>query len=452
MKKYISILTIIYLGFAAPGCKKYLDEKPDVKLALPSTLADFQALLDNYPVINNSDPGSGEISADNYYLFDADYQALSTDYFRNMYTWQKSNLFMPQSNDWYYSYRPVFTANTILESLSKIAETGSNQHDYNNVKGEAFFIRGKAFLQVAGLWTSAYDPNVSSVQLGIPLRLSSDFNQQSVRSNLQETYNQIIADLRSAAALLPITPLHVMRSSKPAAFALLARTYLYIQQYEKAGLYADSCLQLAHTLLDYNTLNAGANYPIAQFNPEVIHENKIPVPAPLSNTRARIDTLLYNSYAANDLRKIILFKASANGTHVFKGSYEGGGNLFGGVAVDEVYLMRAECFARVGKTNEAMSDLNTLLTNRFRSGTFVPVMATNAKDALSLILTERRKELLMRGLRWMDLKRLNKEGANITLSRSINGQTYTLLPNDLRYALPIPDDIILLTGMQQNPR
>jgi hypothetical protein len=230
MKKYISILTIIYLGFAAPGCKKYLDEKPDVKLALPSTLADFQALLDNYPVINNSDPGSGEISADNYYLFDADYRALSTDYFRNMYTWQKSNLFAPQSNDWYYSYRPVFTANTILESLSKIAETGSNQHDYNNVKGEAFFIRGKAFLQVAGLWTSAYDPNVSSVQLGIPLRLSSDFNQQSVRSNLQETYNQIIADLRSAAALLPITPLHVMRSSKPAAFALLARTYLNMKK------------------------------------------------------------------------------------------------------------------------------------------------------------------------------------------------------------------------------
>jgi tetratricopeptide (TPR) repeat protein len=452
MKKYISILTIIYLGFAAPGCKKYLDEKPDVKLALPSTLADFQALLDNYPVINNSDPGSGEISADNYYLFDADYRALSTDYFRNMYTWQKSNLFAPQSNDWYYSYRPVFTANTILESLSKIAETGSNQHDYNNVKGEAFFIRGKAFLQVAGLWTSAYDPNVSSVQLGIPLRLSSDFNQQSVRSNLQETYNQIIADLRSAAALLPITPLHVMRSSKPAAFALLARTYLYMQQYEKAGLYADSCLQLAHTLLDYNTLNAGANYPIARFNTEVIHENQIPVPAPVSIKRARIDSLLYKSYASNDLRKTIFFKASTNGTHVFRGSYESGGNLFGGIAVDEVYLMRAECFARVGKISEAMSDLNTLLVKRFQSGTFVPIIAANANDALAMILIERRKELLMRGLRWMDLKRLNKEGADITIMRNVNGQTYTLLPNDLRYALPIPDDIIQLTGMQQNPR
>jgi tetratricopeptide (TPR) repeat protein len=452
MKKYISILIILFLGFASPGCKKYLDEKPDVKLAVPSTLADFQALLDNYPVINNADPGSGEISADNYYLFDADYQALSTDYFRNMYTWQKSNLFMPQSNDWYYSYRPVFTANTIIESLVNITVTGSNQNDYNNVKGEAFFVRGKAFLQVAGLWTSAYDTNAASTQLGIPIRLSSNFNQKSTRSNLQETYNQIISDLRSAAALLPITPLHVMRSSKPAAFALLARTYLYMQQYEKAGLYADSCLQLTHTLLDYNTLNAGANYPIAQFNTEVIHENKIPVPAPLSNTRARIDSLLYNSYSSNDLRKIIFFKTSANGTHVFKGSYEGGGNLFGGIATDEVYLMRAECFARAGKISEAMGDLNTLLSKRFQSGTFVPLIADNANDALAIILTERRKELLMRGLRWMDLKRLNKEGANITITRNVNGQSYTLLPNDLRYALPMPDDIIQLTGMQQNPR
>lgn len=58
----------------------------------------------------------------------------------------------------------------------------------------------------------------------------------------------------------------------------------------------------------------------------------------------------------------------------------------------------------------------------------------------------------MRGLRWMDLKRLNKDSANIILTRQVNGQTYTLQPNDLRYALPLPEDIIQITGMQQNPR
>jgi len=73
-------------------------------------------------------------------------------------------------------------------------------------------------------------------------------------------------------------------------------------------------------------------------------------------------------------------------------------------------------------------------------------------EALAIILIERRKELLMRGLRWADLKRSNKEGANKTLIRIINGHPVTLPPNDNRYAQPLPNEIILLTGMPQNSR
>ncbi|WP_143754113.1 hypothetical protein [Chryseobacterium sp. 52] len=59
---------------------------------------------------------------------------------------------------------------------------------------------------------------------------------------------------------------------------------------------------------------------------------------------------------------------------------------------------------------------------------------------------------MIRGLRWSDLKRYNSDGANITLTRTVNGQTNTLPPNYLRYAVAIPEDIITLTGMSQNPR
>ncbi|HEY0177744.1 MAG TPA: RagB/SusD family nutrient uptake outer membrane protein, partial [Pedobacter sp.] len=71
---------------------------------------------------------------------------------------------------------------------------------------------------------------------------------------------------------------------------------------------------------------------------------------------------------------------------------------------------------------------------------------------LRIVLQERRKELIMRGIRWMDIKRLNKEGANITLTRKLNGNVYTLPANDLRFALPIPDDVIAFSGMKQNLR
>jgi len=59
---------------------------------------------------------------------------------------------------------------------------------------------------------------------------------------------------------------------------------------------------------------------------------------------------------------------------------------------------------------------------------------------------------LFRGLRWIDIKRLNKEGAGIIPIHSLGMQQFSLIPNDNKYALPIPSDIIKMTGMQQNPR
>jgi hypothetical protein len=50
----------------------------------------------------------------------------------------------------------------------------------------------------------------------------------------------------------------------------------------------------------------------------------------------------------------------------------------------------------------------------------------------------------------MDIKRLNKEGRNIVLRRFLNGNTYTLEPNAAYYALPIPTDIVEITGIPQN--
>jgi hypothetical protein len=50
----------------------------------------------------------------------------------------------------------------------------------------------------------------------------------------------------------------------------------------------------------------------------------------------------------------------------------------------------------------------------------------------------------------MDIKRLNKENANIVLVRKIEGQAYTLQPNANYYALPLPADVIKASGIPQN--
>jgi len=60
-------------------------------------------------------------------------------------------------------------------------------------------------------------------------------------------------------------------------------------------------------------------------------------------------------------------------------------------------------------------------------------------EALKKVLIERRKELVWRaGLRWDDIRRLNKEGANISLSRKLGNEIYVLEAGSPRFAFPIP--------------
>ncbi|MDP4129794.1 MAG: RagB/SusD family nutrient uptake outer membrane protein [Bacteroidota bacterium] len=437
------------------GCKKYLDQKSNQSLSALSSVQDLQSLLDNFYPVNTYDPIAGEVSADNYYVYDADWSGLD-DYARNTYSWQKDNLFRPGNfNDWSLAYNNVYRANTVLGNINKINRTPGDQDDWNNAKGSALFLRGKTFLQVAWVWALAYDETTSSTDMGIPLRLDPDFNEPSVRATMQQTYDQVISDLEASIPLLPVTPIHLVRPSKSAAYGWLARAYLSMRKYDSAWLYADRCLQSNNHLLDYNTLNPSAFPPIESFNPEVIFQNELDAPIILYNPIAKIDSILYASYDNNDLRKTVCFSDNHDGTFSFQGSYAGSDYIdypFDGIATDEMYLTRAECYARKGDVGDAMNDLNTLMVKRWVSGLFVPFTATDATDALNKILLERRKELLFRGSRWVDIKRLNKEGANIVLKRIMNGQLYTLPPNDPRYALAIPADVIAISKMPQNPR
>lgn len=433
------------------SCKKYLEIKPDKKLAVPTSLLDLQSLLDNYSKLNTREPVAGEVSSDDFYITTSDWLSLSSEEYRRMYIWEKDRLFTNTGNSWSNFSEIVYYSNTVMESLKNIQTNANNQLEYNNIKGQALFNRAKALLQASYVWMPAYDATTSKTQLGLPLRLSTDFNEASVRSDMEATYQQIISDLKQANSLLPLKPFHVMRASKPASYALLARTYLSMRDYSLALVYADSCLQINSDLMDYNKLNSNATYPINRFNSEVIMETMIPSTQIVSTPRAKVVKPLYDLYAPNDLRKSVFFK-TVGADIQFKGSYEGSIALFGGLATDEIYLIRAECYARSGSVDKAMNDLNTLLAKRWKAGTFVPLSAGNSNQALDLILVERRKELLMRGIRWMDIKRLNKEGAGISLKREINGKVYELPPNDPRFALPLPEYLIELTGMPQNPR
>ncbi len=416
-------------------------------MAIPSSLDDLQAILDYYPVINTRGVNAGEVSSDDYYLTDEDWSS-SNVYMRRMYLWKSDSLFAPNYNDWECAYETIYSANTVISGIDEIEKDRTNQVQWDNIKGEALFFRANTFFQIAVVWCPAYDATTARKDLGIPLRLTTNFNIASTRSNVEQTYNQIIRDLKMAIQFLPVEQVHPYRPGKAAAYGLMARVYLSMRKYNLAQLYADSCLKIDAELMDYNEIDPSITYPIPRYNIEVLFAARITTPS----IHAAVDSNLLRTYDKNDLRKILFFKSNNDGSFKFRGSYAKSTSLFAGVATDEIYLIKAECEARNGNVSNAMHDLNTLLIKRWEKGTFTPYSAPDQKSALRLILLERRKELLMRGLRWMDLKRLNKEGYNIILRRKINDQVYTLAPNDLRYALPIPEDVIELSNMTQNPR
>ncbi|MET4140946.1 RagB/SusD family nutrient uptake outer membrane protein [Pedobacter sp. UYP1] len=451
--KNISAVLSISCLICFLGCKKFLDEKTNKKLAVPTTLNDFQALLDDPSVTNFSSPISGEISSDDYYLTDAKWNGLASLQERRMYIWEKDNLFESGFNDWRNVYSAIYSYNTVLQGTDKIPREVTNAVEWDNIKGQALYCRANSYLEGVIIWGLAYDESTAGVDLGMPLKTNTVFSESSERANIRQTYELIIQDLKASVVLLPMIPLSKFRASKPAAYGLLARTYLSMRDYENAFEYADSCLSLKKDILDFNTLSFTGTYPFNfDNNTEVIYYKGMRTLPIISGTMPIVLPNSLDNYNVADLRKQIFFKKNPDNTYRFRGGYSGS-TPFSGLATNEIFLIKAECLARKGEVMKSMGVMNGLLIKRWNNAKiYVPCTAASSAEALSIILKERRKELIMRGLRWMDIKRLNKEGANIALSRSLNNKIYELLPNDLRYALPIPEDVISLSGMEQNKR
>lgn len=453
-------IAVMGIALSLYSCDKaaFLDAKPRTTISIPMTSQDLRQLLDN-DLVMNLGTTLGDVSGDDYFVSLSYWQNnITLIRERNAYVWAE-DIFEVQGAipDWNVLYQQILIANVVIDRMGSIERTNGDQREWNDLKGAAHFYRAYAFHNLMELFAPPYDEASASSDLGIPLKLKGDINEAIFRSSVAECYAQIIADLNTASTLLgtAVQTVHINRPSKPAALAALARVYLSMRQYDNALRYADSCLSLHHTLIDYNTLNLALAVPVPVQNAETIFHSRMlnrNLATNIIHTSAvdvKVDTLLYALYAEGDIRKPFFF--NTNLTFKRGGNYTGTSNHFTGIATDEIYLIRAECRVRQGNVNGALSDLNTLLSHRYESP-YTAITETNPDTLLDIVLTERRKELVRRGTRWSDLRRLNKEGRNITLTRRLGENTYTLLPNSVRYVLPIPPDEISLSNISQNDR
>jgi len=463
MKTKIAITgSFIMLMILICGCKKgFLDAKPSSAIIEPTTLDDFQSLLEN--VTNSaSSPALATMSADEYdFINYAAFQSTTTATERNAYIWAK-DIFGGEINagDWNGPYTNIFYSNNVLAGLDKLKGTETDVARLNYLRGWALFQRAFAYYDLVDNFSPVYDPNTAATDLGVPIKLNPSVDDIQPRGTVQKTYDQIFSDLNTAMPLLvPNIPVkNREQPSKVAAHALLARIYLNMRKYDLAELQADSALQLYSSLIDYNSVSLTSTTPFTQTNDELIFFKsaiaKYPSTITFLNSFVTIRPSLIGLYNSNDLRLGLYFVVRPGGSTAIKRQYDGNQTLypFTGLAVDEVYLIKSECSARRNDLGTALTYLNKLLIKRYVNNTFTPVTATSQTDLLAKIIMERQKELVWRNLRWDDIKRLNKEGANIVLTRLLNGQTYTLPANDPRYVFPIPANEIQLGGIPQNIR
>ena len=466
-------MSVFTISILLASCQKFVDIQKSSDQVFMSTANDCQLLLDNYTAMNTGYPVDPELSADNYYTSEESYKQNVLPVIPveevALHAWQSSAIRARADANWLNPYFITYNANLVLETAAKIPSGSDDPVKINTVKGSALFYRAYALWSVAQMYAKPYTAATAAQDPGVPIRLTSDINDESSRGTVQSTYNQIISDLSEAINLLPATSSIATRPNKAAAYAMLARTQLSMEDYPNALINANAAIQIKGELLDYNSslVNKVTNTPFTRYNKEVIFHcvtfrSPILSPGIASTNTAKIDPQLVASYDVNDIRSRVFIKPNSgvhSGSYRFTGNYEQAATsvLFTGLAVDEMYLTRAECYARTGDKDNAMLDLNKLLENRWKTGTYTYQSAATADEALTKVLEERRKELLMRGLRWTDLRRLNKDNTHkkdLTRTLTINGTTttYSLPANDLRYVLLIPQNVINNSSMAQNPR
>lgn len=473
IREYIKLAGVQLLLLT--GCTKYTD------IQTQGTLV--QGKLENYSLLLNSTsnfnvgPAICDYASDDVQLIDGStqQQELSANiyyqYWINSYNWQ--SVIYPadgvyyQDYNWNNLYNSVTIANIIINEVPAVTDATDAQKKL--VVAQALVHRADAYLSLVNMYAKPYSQATAATDLGVPLVLVSTTTQSLARASVQVTYNQILADLKTAVVSLPATVSVTTLPSKAAGFGVLARCYLYMNMYDSAARYADSSLAYKSALNDLSGLTtlSSANYPVFYNNPELLLSKAVAYygTSSYSPTALRLSDTLLSVLDANDQRynfftapaSSISSNYTAAGGRYYYGDTYSISNGFArntGVSVPEMMLIKAEAYARGGSATNAMEWVNKLRIKRVKAASYVALAATNADDALVKVIQERQREFFCRMLRWWDMRRLKSETRfQRTVTRSFGGVTYTLAPNSNRYVFPIAEyNRNLNPEIEQNPR
>ncbi|MFL9482642.1 RagB/SusD family nutrient uptake outer membrane protein [Chitinophagaceae bacterium LWZ2-11] len=445
------IISVTFICLLACSCKKYLDITP-LGQAVLTTFSDYDKLLDNTATYTVHSYSETEIKYlndqtgfdDNNIPANSSPTFISTSYLFDTTT----SRFSVNINSGLYSnaYAAIARLCLIIDNVTGAA--GGTDAQKKQLIAEARVLRAYAHFITVNVYAKPYNPATALMENAIPIKLHENLEEMIGPSTTAQVYSFIESELLAAIPDLSNTPKNTFHPSKAFGYAFLAKMYLFERKFDKAQTAARQSLALNNYIFDLVAYNAsGMVNPIdisMQENTYYAFATTGNYPGPGS----QISTDMYNFFGVSDMRRTVFFSTGINSsgcTSNFSKNLTGTSSFAYnavGIRVPEVYLMLAECYARVGDVTNAVAMLDTVRSKRMSP--FVPSAAPDATTAVNLIINERRKELLFGFNRFWDQRRLAQDpNYAVTATRIFPYVdvtrphiTYKLSPNSFFYTIP----------------
>jgi hypothetical protein len=382
---------------------------------------------------------------------------------------------------WTPNYKIIQQANLIIDNVSN-DETRATVLE---AKAEALFCRAFAYFNLVRVYGRPYYQGAVTSPGAILVTSSSD-NGKRARNTVQETYQQVISDLMAS---IPAYTSNRGSSyaSIYASYGLLSRVYLYM-----TGTFTSADQHYADSVVKYSTLVMDGTYALVQGADFITYFNNQNTAAaatedifatntgsttasllhsiftPISGTSAGLyapspDLLALINAEPGDLRrkqfKVGTFTYSTfpdDSIATIKYNVSGTGattrysfSPIRHLRLIEIYLNRAEAYAKSGNNTAALQDLNVV---RNRAG-LTAADALTGQALFDAIFDQRRIELAFEGHNAFDYFR-----NGLTMKRSYESSVTagitavsTVNATDAKVVLRIPlTEIELNSALQQN--
>lgn len=438
-------LTVLFLTLSITSCNKFLDVQPKSSISDENTIVDEKSAITAINGIYNALgqtgyygiglPMVGYTSGDNV-------NYIGTLVYNSQFTKHEVRSDNATVNDlWLAAYETINRANNAIDKIPKVNDASFTQTKKDQLVGQAYFIRGLAYFDIARIWGGA--------QIVLePTKTVADKNGIK-RSTTAETYTQALNDFKEAERLLPETT-DRFRATKKTVWAIFSRYYLYLKDWEKAELYAGKLIddqnnyQLVYPYsawFENGVIGTKESIFEIAYSTSFLNTNRNDWQPAQNGGGRRIvpnDTYiaLLNDPAVGGSRKSLISKTSTGLWY---------GNLYyRSPAIDpsyviriaEVYLNRAEARAKLQLREAALEDLNAI---RHRAD-LQDFDSTDLDAVLLAIENERRIEFGLEPHRWFDLLRTGR-AEHVLNIKDAN-----------KLVLPLPaNETIIDKNLTQNP-